>query len=318
MLLRNIILTEKIYVDSSTHDKLHSCFDKWLASIYPEFDGFDSRSVSAAVDHDYYRLTNKLRSSVLPTIRHALAPHFPSEDTLNKYYANKKARWNRIGITFKDIHDKGYNRGHKLSMTIDDNDYGLNGSVGNWVDNQQGTKDNTSKFYNSLQLAINKQDLVNCIVHQDSAHVYVDRWVATLTHELTHLIQSLKSAHQAIHGAPLSKRSSDLRELYLSDPHEIEAFAQTVASKVLSSAKRTSDPIENINRTLNYIKMGLRVLFNRELFAGPEYSEFKDIFNAPTKDLKLLRDRQFIWKKFQQALVSKLVKYLEQLSQRKV
>lgn len=313
MLLNELVLLEKIYINTKQHDAILTVFQKWLSTLRIEYarDMDSMNNINAAIFNHYDTMVEKLRKSMLPTIRNIIKPYLPTEDTLKQHYAHKEQRYNKIGIVWKPEHGIDYYIGHKLSMGIYGDDSNVNGSVGDWRPMRVGKNaDKTHKICNDIDLNIQYNQLAMMIMYPDES--VIDSWIATLAHEITHLIQGLKSTLQGTSGRAISN-SSDRREQYLSLPYEIEAFAQTVASKILVDARKYDDPLIKINAALMGIKMGRQELFGRPFFKGPEYTEFKNLFATNSTDPKVNINRQQVWRTFQKALVSKLIQYKEEL-----
>ena len=94
------ILNEKIYIDSPEHDKLHAVIEKWLANLRIQYaEDLDSyNNINSRVLNDYEKMVEPLRKSMLPTIRHMIKPYLPSDELLQKHYANKEQHYKKMNI----------------------------------------------------------------------------------------------------------------------------------------------------------------------------------------------------------------------------
>jgi hypothetical protein len=93
------------------------------------------------------------------------------------------------------------------------------------------------------------------------------------------------------------------------EPHEIDSFAQQIASNVISQL-HTSKDVEVLIRNL---QKGIFKLPNKGIFSIAQYDEYKQIFTAPSDNQKVVANRRKVWRLFQTALISKLMRYKEHL-----
>lgn len=303
MKLSELILLEKIYIEASEQQKIHNCFIKWIDFLRQQYeDLLDSPSeIEDHVNTHFEAHAKKLTRSLLPTIRNIIKQHVPNNTTLTKYYSlphNSK-------YTMDDY------LGHQLSLKVygyDTTTKGYTDAV--WSKQSIGSGDNTHKLSNTIVINITPSQITNAITRPN--HTNMGEWISTVTHEVTHLIQGLKSVTQTINNKKTYPGTN--RENYLSTPSEIEAFAQDIASQILHQAQTQVNPVEKIDNILHMLKHGIRVMFDKEIFKGAQYDEYKELFTAPTTDKKTKANRQRVWRTFQTALVSKLLRYRDSLS----
>jgi predicted metallopeptidase len=170
------------------------------------------------------------------------------------------------------------------------NDYNHGATVGGrWV-NHNGT------WYNQMTINISQEKLKN---------LNVKEYTNIITHELTHLIQSLNAKN---HDSSTTKnyKSSDA---YYGKSIEIDAYAQSVASNILS------DIIKNNGKnTLAYapeIRKFIELLKSQKNVYRPNpnlehYNAYKQIFKKASS-----KNDWNIWKRFNKKIIEKLSKYIE-------
>jgi hypothetical protein len=171
---------------------------------------------------------------------------------------------------------------------VDDAEYGA--YVGSrWV-NHNGI------WYNRLTIKISNDKLKN---------LNIKEYTNIISHELTHLIQSLNAKN---HDSSTTKnyKSSDA---YYGKSIEIDAYAQSVASNILS------DIIKNNGKnTLAYapeIQKFIELLKSQKNVYRPNpnlehYNAYKEIFKKVSS-----KNDWNIWKRFNKKIIEKLSKYID-------
>jgi hypothetical protein len=170
------------------------------------------------------------------------------------------------------------------------NDYNHGATVGGrWV-NHNGT------WYNQMIINISQEKLKN---------LNVKEYTNVISHELTHLIQSLKASE---HDSTRTKKykSSDA---YYGDKKEIDAYAQSVASNILSDIIKKhgknsfgyAPEIEKFIELLKSQKYEYRPNPNLE-----HYNAYKEIFKKVSS-----KNDWNIWKRFNKKIIEKLSKYID-------
>lgn len=307
MRLFELFVTERIYISNAEHNALTNIFSKWAKSLAVKYaDVVDSyQQLGFELDSDYDDIIVGLKRSLLPSIRSIIKQHIPDIETVKQNMQANKIR----GINDRDNIDNFI--GHMLTIDIDKFGDSTQGHVfSKWEKTYVGKNaDRTFKLQNSMYIAITIPDIIQAI-HDPSK---VEGWVSTVTHEITHLMQSLRSSTQRIHNKVLHPEGSD-REQYLSSTHEIESYAQSVTTAVISDGQRKGDPVKAIDTAIQGIKMGMQTVFKMDLFKGQDYTEYRDFFRTPAKTLEQARAKQKVWRTFQKALIAKLLNAREQFS----
>lgn len=301
------LLLERIYISDKQETTIASVFDKWLDKVQQHYknEGYQKPG-DGNIAEDYKMLTKNLRLALSNVVRSIIKPYFPSSDVMQRYIDDKR------GIFTKPTDSLDNFMGHMLHIDIYPYISNEHGSIeGRWSKLYgSGKTRDQFRLHNTLSLSITPRDISMALSGWRDEKV--SGWVSTLTHEITHLIQTLKSSQQRVHHKKYHEDMSS-KEQYLSSDHEIDAYAQSVASSIINKARRSDDPHHEIDTALRMMRYGIRTVFNREMFPGHEYDDFRELFLAPTKNEKHKRIKQRTWRRFQQALVSKLLNYKGQL-----
>lgn len=293
MLLKDILL-EAIHIHPTEVDKIYNAVVKWQQYL-------QSQDISQhyMTTEEYKQYTKPLRNSLQIVVRNIIKPYFKPYEELQHL----------------KIRDKPVSA-HKISIDIwgfgAEAEYAERGSVATkWRANWD--KDNT-KLYNDLNLKVTERDITNISKGFDKT---IDRLVSTITHEITHLIQSLKSQHQSGVGKIYTPRTGSEDERYLGDNIEIDAFAQSTATHILLSGKRSNNVLEAINSALQMIRFGIGHIFGVDVIKDSgQYMQYQREFKTFTKhiDDKPLKYKQIVWRRYNKKLVEKLLKYRVQFT----
>lgn len=156
---------------------------------------------------------------------------------------------------------------------------------GSWI-NYSGT------WYNKLSIRMNNDTLKN---------IDIKTITDNISHEVTHLIQSLKSPTHSSIG------SKKLKDDYYGKTVEIEAYAQSVVSDILHDVLNDkTNIIKNINKYINILKSSHIPYYNDNLL---HYKNYKRMYK------KAVDEQDFkIWKLFNKKIIQKLQKYKEEYS----
>lgn len=309
------LLTERIHFTVSQQDAIENVFRRWIQRVEKFYQDQDITEVSQYdIRRDYKKLTNGLRTALSSVVRSIIKPHLPSSEVMQNYIEKK------YGVFKKDTDSIENFLGHTLHIDIFPENVALQGSINDRWSKLYGSgkQRDTFKLYNTLSLQMSPAQIAMILKNKDDYYndKYYDNWVSNVMHEITHVIQSLRSSQQRIHHKRAPERASE-DERYLASDHEIDAYAQTVASMIIADSRRYDDPIARINMALQMMSHGVRTVFGREMFAGPDYERIRDALHSHTKDPKYKQWQRRAWRRFQKILVNKLLIYKEQLGNKK-
>lgn len=293
MLLKDILL-EAIHIDPIDVDKIYNALVKWQQ--YLQTQDISQRYMTT---EEYKQYIKPLQNSLQIVVRNIIKPYFkPYEELQHLKIRDKPVSAHKISI---DIWGYGAEA-----------EYAERGSVaGKWI--AQWDKDNT-KLYNGLNLKVTENDIAN--VSKGFSNT-IDRLVSTITHEITHLIQSLKSQHQLNAGKTYTPKTGSDTERYLGDNVEIDAFAQSTATHILLSGKRSNNVLGAISSALKMIRVGIGHIFGIDVIKDSgQYMQYQREFKIFTNHIndKPLKYKQIVWRRYNKKLVEKLLKYQEQFT----
>ncbi|RWZ87191.1 MAG: hypothetical protein EO766_11710 [Hydrotalea sp. AMD] len=281
------ILIEKIIVSPQIHDKIQTAILSWIEAAIPYVDNNLS-----SIDHNKKQITELLRRRLAPTITNIV-----------KQYR-------------QPIPDPEY-MGHKVNVEVDIlHAYSEAGSVrSSWTKYRDVPKMRTAYVYkNTLNITLSPYQISNIVLHKNENSI--GELVSTITHEITHLIQSLSSRRNSVYNKNYYSTGADKDTRYYMAKFEIDAHAQSLASEILSKSKKMPDPIKYIQNILPLIGMGIQTVFNRPTFPSKHYQEIKNLLTSPSDDPKLAEAKKRAWRRFNKRIYEKLSNYLEHLQQK--
>ncbi len=286
------LLIESIHISPKEVDSVYNAVIKWQSYLQNE-------NISEYMsEDDYKKYTNKLRASLQIVIRnifkHYIKPH---EELQHLSIKNKPISSHRLGIEIW-----GYGG---------EADYNEQGSVSErWHAEWRG---NETILTNDMNLKITELDIANISKHD--ARPIINRLVATITHETTHLIQTLKSYHQSIYNDKYALKLKNDNAKYLGNSAEIDAFAQSTATHILLSGKMYNDIPGEIKTALQMIRFGVGTTFGKDVIRDSgQYNRYHQEFKTFAKkvgDIPVHDIRRKIWRRYNKKLVEKLLKYQE-------
>lgn len=275
-------LVEKIELDTSIHDKLSSVFKKWTSyvnSIMPEDLPYNQKA--------YWIENNKKEIEV----------------KLRQYLSNIIQKVVKENAT--PIDDENF-EGYKISISINiETGSSLHGAINKkWV--KQYTKRPKYVMRNTLLLSITPYTIL-------IGKGEINDLISTITHEITHIIQSLRHSKNMVHTKPFQKRDSEIGydDQYYINKSELDAHATGVASAILLHAKETSDKKAYIESTIKMLTMGMSSLFNKSLFPNSQYVTIQQKLMKKTSNESDNIAKTKAWKYFNKKIISRLMPYLE-------
>lgn len=178
-------------------------------------------------------------------------------------------------------------------------------------------KDSKGKYTLDVNIVIPPYDVLQMLTSQTRSSGLFDKWTSNITHELTHIIQSLRNPKQEVRTKhPLSSANKDVLtrdDEYFMRPHEVDAFAQGTVSELLMRAKSTypndiPKQVEFLNSTLNlFIKNGMDKLFGRDTFPHQSYDKFKKYMkNHDYTNPNIIKAKKRTWRRYQSKIYQKL------------
>ena len=291
MRLYELFLTEAIHIEQKDVSRIQNAIVKW-GDWLKAIDYVDANMSRQT----YERYGEQLKKYINPIIRSVISPFFKSPEDLQNHRIDKDTPVN--GYTFRfDIYGWGEGRGSSTQAFVQ-----------NW--STRYDKRNSSRSYNSLQILISPQDIVNI---RAGRHETIDRITSYIVHETTHLIQGLKSSTHGPTGSHYSKDSEDREQSYLGLSYEIDSFAAETAACILLDGKRRDDVRGAIDTALQMIRYGMQNMFGRNLFqdngAFARYSKAFRSFKKYISDEKVVDQNERIWRRYNKKLVDHLYKY---------
>ncbi len=280
-------LIEKIVIDDIIHQKIDRAVDQWISYIsskLPDFSGI--------------RFPNDQKTQWVTE------HHKELEEQLRRYLANLVQQL--VKQTKPPIDDPDY-EGHKIRVEVSiDNYRSEHGAIySNW--SKQYTNRPKYIYRNYLQLNILPHEVLYFLTNPDSTH----ELKAIITHELVHIIQSLKNpafrTYTKKYYTNKSTPSSD--ERYYLDKVEIDAYAQGTASKILLKSKQQLNPSKFIDSMIQLLKVGMVSMFGRPIVPNQDYERIRNIFKEPSKDPVIQRAKVKAWKRYNKKLIEKLMEY---------
>ncbi len=286
-------LFEKTIISGELHDKLEQAIQNWLREISTKVGTDDQDAIKQYIIAQHQHIAESLRKKVQPTINKIV------KDNITHTPSDEHYKGHRVGIVF-DI-DK-----HGLFQ-------GTSGSVHRtWRKTYINRNDYVMKVILSIDIPLGQ--LQTWIVSSSIP----DSLLATITHELIHLIQVTRS--NPIKGniaKPLMKRQlwpqMTRDEHYYIDKVELDAYAQGTVTKIIAKSKSYPDPKEWIKGVLNLLKYGMNQVFGREVFPVQQYNTIKTVLTTPSQDMLTKRAKLRGWKYYNKRMYEKLQDYMDTL-----
>ena len=285
MLVQEII-TERININQDIHDKIEKAFRKWAQYLpseiesSPRFDQFNYE-----VHTKSKSIGEKLRRFLAPTIQQIVKQNLPN------------------------IQDENY-EGHKISVEVDiDENRPHKGSV-----QRQWSKLYTKRpkyiYKNQLSIFVTPYE-ISVLLANYTDNVLNDL-VSTVTHELTHIIQSMRSTKQDMYVKPYTRAGNQTEnDWYYQSKIEIDAHAQGTATKMLLAANKVTDPKAYIIHLLQLIKMGTVDMFGKNIVPNQDYNKIKANLTARTGNPKLDTAKSKAWQRYNKKLYDKLANAIQ-------
>lgn len=275
-------IVEKIDLSSDHHQKITDIVNKWGTWINSTMD---DQNINDTEFH--HTISNQLVKYLQPTakkiINQNISPSFMPDDD----YEGHKLKIEVVVESQSSIKGGMYSKWSKLY-----------------------TKKPKYILYNKILLSISPQELSQVIKGSEK---YIIDFASTIAHELTHVIQSLRSTLQGTYTKPYTKQpitDEDVR--YFISKIESESYAEGTLFKIISKAKLSGDPELYITKTvLQPLRMGIATLFNKELFPSQDYEKMKAVLKSKSDSPKIEYAKQQAWKRFNKKLYEKLMKYLD-------
>lgn len=287
------ILNEKLVIDEIVHQKIDRALNLWSNWLQTTFAEQNVRNNNqdeirwVNTNTNKKLVSNKLRQYLTPIVRQILNQNLPP-------------------IT--DPNCEGY----KIKVDID---------ILPAFSNAGTIQQRWSKLYtvrpkyvyvNYLSLTISPDNIVD-IKHNNKK--VINELGSVITHELTHILQLLRSSRQSVWTSPFHKGSTELskEERYYMKKVELDAFAQGTATSIILNSKISPDPKKYIKGNIDMIKMGMVSIFNREVVPNQQYEKIKQVLSQPSDDPKVQRAKDQAWKYYNKKIIVKLTHYLDTL-----
>jgi hypothetical protein len=275
-------LIEKIELDENIHKKLSLAFKKWMDyvnSMVPE-------------DLPSYKKAHWIESNKKEI-----------EVKLRQYLSNIIQKVVKDNAT--PIDDENF-EGYKISISINiETGSSMHGAIHKkWV--KQYTQKPKYIMRNTLILSIAPYTIL-------MATSEIDDLISTVTHEITHIIQSLRHAYDMVHTKPFQKRDSEIGfyDQYYINKSELDAHATGVASAILLQAQKNPDRNKYIESTIKMLKLGISSLFNTPTFPNRQYVTIQEKLKEKTNNKSDNMAKEKAWKYFNKKIISRLMPYLE-------
>jgi predicted SprT family Zn-dependent metalloprotease len=231
-------------------------------------------------------------STMLTTFKRYVNEHIDEFD--DDYEKFEDVFTNRLQRVIVEIISQYYHTGEQYQINVN-----INPDLENFAEVYGGWGKHYSTWYNNLEIRLSKDDLKNLNIPKVSS---------AISHEITHLIQSLKAARHSTKGSKVYNKN----DKYYSDSREVEAYAQSVASDIMNNIYKTGNTyggfiIQDINKYIKMIKSSYQPWhYSDELI---HYHNYKNMY----KTIEQEQDWK-IWKLFNKKIIQKLQKYKEEYS----
>lgn len=277
-------LIEKLIIDDIIHQKIERAIRLWVEWIRSELPDEPYQYKVTWVESHSKQICEKLRRHLAPIVQQIV-------------------KQNII-----DIPDPNY-EGHKIKVEIDLERFRVNhGSI-----QQRWSKLYTKRpkyiYANYFSIHLLPPEVVLFTDNIDRTHDLI----STIVHELTHVIQSLRSPKQSTWTKPFhaahKKYTSD--EWYYMSKIELNAYAQGTASRIIFKSKQFDDPKLFIGNNINMLKYGMVNMFSREVVPNQQYQEIRDTLKQQSNDPTVNLAKKRAWKYYNKKIIEKLLHYLE-------
>ena len=268
MLIREI-LTERIALPPDIVTALNRIIQNWIEEIRLNTGTF---STNQEVINQYNRDTRILSNQIHKIIWNILAPNM----NIDRRYSQ-----NDFQLTVK------------ISPKFNTNDPG--GAIyGNWELDAK-----TNRLDNVLFCKLTYKDYLKLLDPSESTTEITQFMIDIITHETTHLIQSLRARDFTIHNKAVEAGlEGDL------STNEIDSYAQSFVSNIIQT--------DQVDQVLSILRSGNTQALSPH--AKKLYTTYHDLFLHQPHDLtrKEQKGRVSAWKRFNKRIYEKLQDYLEQ------
>lgn len=275
-------LTERITISSDIETAIINSINKWIDQ-YKDNEVLQDRRI-------HYKDANKIAEA----LRKKLQP------TLTKI----------VQQNAQPFDDEKFD-GYKVKVRIDIDNYVSNrdGSVSSaWY--KLYTKGENYIYAAYFEVNINFNDLKSILSHSNNS---IRELVSTITHEITHLIQLLRSKKGISTKRPAQYKKLSAEQFYYMSLHELDAFAQGTVTKILYEAKKHANPKQYINNAIKLLSLGVNTLFNREIFPSQNYNEIRKHLKNLSDNNQIKQSQIKAWRYFNKKLYEKLTDALKEL-----
>lgn len=269
------LFAEGVTISDDIHTKLERAIDVWINGLRDNQD-----LISDSSPENRRIIGNRLRKILHPTINKLM------RDSMN--------------FVVDDVNFKGYQL--QVRVEIDDYDVGVSGHVGKtW--RKEYIKKPEYVYVNDYVISI-PLTTVKHLMNNDLRKASV---LATITHELIHLLQSVKSKRGSIRTKEFDKKWSN--DDFLSKS-ELNAYAQGTVTKIIMVAKKHPDPKAWLKSIFKMLSMGMNSLFGKQVFPSQKYEEIKNLCKQDPNNPASIN----AWKYFNKQIYDKLSQYAETLN----
>lgn len=191
-----------------------------------------------------------------------------------------------------EIINQYYHTGEQYQITVQ-----INPDLENYAQVYGGWGKRYNTWYNIMEIRLSQDDLKNLNIQKLSS---------AISHEITHLIQSLKSTRHHTKGSKVYNKN----DKYYSDTLEIEAYAQSVASDIMNdinSKRKGFDAgiINDITKYINIIKSSYEPWYYSDVLS--HYHNYKKMYKSSENE----QDWK-VWKLFNKKIIEKLQNYIKE------